>query len=62
MVLTEGIRRAGKNPSRIQLRNALEGIRSFDLGGFSISYGPNDRTGLDFVDLSIIDASGRFRR
>lgn len=62
MVLTEGIRRAGKNPSRVQLRNALEGIRDFDLGGFSISYGTNDHTGLDFVDLSIIDAAGRFRR
>jgi len=61
-VLVEGLRRAGPRPTPAGLRDALEGLRSFDLGGLSISYGRNNRTGLDFADLSIIDASGRFRR
>lgn len=61
-VLTEGLRRAGPNPTPVALRNALEGIRDFDLGGLKLSYSPTNHTGLDFADLSIVDASGRFRR
>lgn len=62
MVLTEGIKLAGNNVTPIRLRNALESISSFDLGGLEVSYSASDHTGLDFVDLSIIDAGGRFRR
>jgi ABC-type branched-subunit amino acid transport system substrate-binding protein len=61
-VLVEGLQRAGKNPSREKLRAALEGIKSFNLGGLEIGYGPDDHTGLDFVDLSIVGADGRFMR
>ncbi|MCW5655113.1 ABC transporter substrate-binding protein [Hydrogenophaga sp.] len=61
-VLTEGLRRAGPNPTPVTLRDALENLRNYDLGGLTVSYGPNNRTGLDFADLSIIDASGKFRR
>lgn len=62
LVLTEGIRLCGNEVTPVRLRNALESIRGLDLGGLEISYGANDHTGLDFVDLSIIDAAGRFRR
>ena len=58
----EGLQRAGKNPTREGLRTALEGIRSFNLGGLEIGYGPDDHTGLEFVDLSIVSADGRFMR
>lgn len=61
-VLVEGLRRAGPNPTRLTLRSALESIERYDLGGLTMSYGPTNRTGLDFADLSIIDHSGRFRR
>lgn len=61
-VLVEGLQRAGKNPTREKLRAALEGIKSFNLGGLEIGYGPDDHTGLDFVDLSIVGADGRFMR
>lgn len=61
-VLTEGLRRAGPNPTPAALRSALEGIKDFDLGGLKVSYSPTNHTGLDFADLSIVDASGRFRR
>lgn len=61
-VLVEGLRRAGPNPTPVALRNALERIRNFDMGGLTISYSPTDHTGLDFADLSIVDGSGRFRR
>jgi branched-chain amino acid transport system substrate-binding protein len=61
-VLVEGLRRAGRNPTRESLVAALNSIRKFDLGGMEVSFSPDDHTGLDFVDLSIIDSSGKFRR
>jgi ABC-type branched-subunit amino acid transport system substrate-binding protein len=61
-VLVEGLRRAGPNPTRARLVTALESMRKFDLGGLEVSYGPDDHTGLDFADLSIIGIEGKFRR
>jgi branched-chain amino acid transport system substrate-binding protein len=61
-VLVEGLKRAGKNPTREKLQAALENMKRFDLGGLEVSYGPADRTGLDFADLSIVDLEGRFVR
>ena len=60
-VLVEGLRRAGPNPTRAKLQTALEGLK-FDLGGLEVSYAADDRTGLDFADLSIIGQDGKFKR
>jgi branched-chain amino acid transport system substrate-binding protein len=61
-VLVEGLRRAGAKPSREKIHAALEGIRKFDIGGLEISYSPEDHSGLDFADLSIIGTDGKFKR
>ena len=61
-VLVEGLRRAGANPTRVSLQKALEGFRKVDIGGLEITYGPNNHTGLDYADLSIIGPDGKFRR
>ncbi|MHB1198289.1 MAG: ABC transporter substrate-binding protein [Polaromonas sp.] len=61
-VLVEGLRRAGPKPTPIALRDALEGLRKFDIGGLEVSYSPTDHSGLDFADLSIIDFEGKFIR
>ncbi|RIX44213.1 MAG: ABC transporter permease [Rhodocyclales bacterium GT-UBC] len=61
-VLVEGLRRAGNDVSRDKLRSALESIRDFDIGGIAISYGPNDHTGSQFVETSIISSTGRLLR
>ncbi len=61
-VLVEGLRRAGTSPSGEKLRNALEAIRGYDIGGMDVSYSASDHTGLDFVDLSIINKDGKFTR
>ena len=60
-VLVEGLRRAGPNPTRQTLRQALEGLRNVDIGGLELSYGPNDHSGLNFTELSII-SGGYYRR
>lgn len=61
-VVAEGLRRAGPNPTPAGLRDALEGMRNYDIGGLQISYSATDHTGLDFSDLSIVNASGKFMR
>ena len=61
-VLVEAIKRAGPNPTREGLVKALESMHKFDLGGFVISYGPEDRSGSTLVNLTIIGRNGRFMR
>jgi len=61
-VLVEALRRAGPKPTREKIQAALEGMRKFDLGGLEVSFSPEDHTGLDFADLSIIGTDGKFKR
>jgi branched-chain amino acid transport system substrate-binding protein len=61
-VLVEGLRRAGPKPTRERIQAALEGLSKFDIGGLEVNFTPQDHTGLDFADLAIITADGRFRR
>jgi branched-chain amino acid transport system substrate-binding protein len=60
-VLVEALRRAGPKPTRARVVAALETIRNYDLGGLEVSYTPQDHSGIDFADLSII-SDGRFKR
>ena len=60
-VLVEGLKRAGKNPTRESLVDALAGMGKTDLGGFTVSYSPTDHNGSTFVDLTIISRAGTFK-
>ena len=61
-VLVEALRRAGPKPTRERIVAALGNMSHYDLGGLELGFGPGDRTGLNFVELSIIGSDGRFRR
>jgi branched-chain amino acid transport system substrate-binding protein len=61
-VLTEGLRRAGKQPTREKLREALDTLRRYDIGGLEVSFSASSHTGLDYTDLSIIGSDGKFTR
>ncbi len=61
-VLVEALRRASPKPTREKIIAALNGMHRFDLGGLEVSYSPNNHTGLDFADLSIVGADGKFKR
>lgn len=61
-VLVEGLKRAGKQPTRQSLRDAMENMGRFDVGGIEVGYNAKDHSGLDYVDLAIIDQAGKFRR
>lgn len=61
-VMVEGLKRAGRNPTREGLVDALEKMNDVDLGGFFIGYSPKNRAGSRFVDLTIISRDGKFLR
>ncbi len=61
-VMVEALKRAGANPTPEKVTIALESLRNYDVGGFSVGFGPGDRTGSEYVDLSIISKAGKFIR
>ena len=61
-VLIEGLRRAGPAATREGLIAGLESMQNFDLGGFGVDFNPRKRVGSSFVDLTILDGTGRVRR
>jgi len=61
-VIVEGLRQAGNNPTRESFIRALEGFRSYDLGGFAVHYGPKNRDGSDYIDITMIGKDKTFRR
>jgi branched-chain amino acid transport system substrate-binding protein len=61
-VMVEGLRRAGREPTREGLVAALEKMQDVDLGGFYVSYSPKNHAGSRFVDLTIIGRGGKFLR
>ncbi|MBC8021668.1 MAG: ABC transporter substrate-binding protein [Burkholderiales bacterium] len=61
-VMTEGLRRAGRNLTREGFIRAMETIHDYDVGGFKVSYGPGKRNGSQFVDLTIISRDQKFVR
>lgn len=61
-VLTEGLRRAGNNPTQEALTSALETLQRFDTGGYNVSFGPRKHRGSTFVELSMLTGDGKVRR
>ena len=61
-VIVEAARRAGARASREAIAATLEGMDSYDLGGYLVSFKPNQRSGSRFVELSIISGSGKIRQ
>jgi branched-chain amino acid transport system substrate-binding protein len=61
-VLVEALRRTGPKPTRQSLVKTLDNFRRYDMGGLELSYSPENHSGMDFVELSIIGADGKFKR
>jgi branched-chain amino acid transport system substrate-binding protein len=61
-VLVEGLRRAGRNLTREGFVRALESVQRVDFGGLMVTYGPNDHSGSEFIELTMIGKDGRFVR
>lgn len=61
-VFAEGLRRAGKNPSRESLVGGLESISNANFGGFRVDFSARDHVASHFVDLSMLTEDGKVRR
>ena len=61
-VLVEGLRRAAPRITRASLHQALDTLGRYDLGGLALEYTPARHSGLEYADLSIVAANGKFRR
>lgn len=61
-VIVEGIRRAGRNLTRDTLIKGLESMDPYDVGGFKITYSPQEHRGSRYVDLTIISRDQKFVR
>ena len=60
-IMTEALKRAGKNPTRESLVAAFESLH-LNMGGFNVGFSPTTRTGSEFVDLTMISKNGKFIR
>lgn len=58
-IFVEGLRRAGKNPTRARLISALESLGRYDAGGYTVTYTRENHNGSRFVDIAIVGANGR---
>jgi len=55
-IIVEALRRAGPQPTRASLRQALESLRGFDLGiGAPLTFGPERHQGLDSVYFTRVE-------
>lgn len=61
-VFTEALDRAGRNATREAFLSAVDGLQALNLGGFSLGFGPNKRSGSRFVELTLLTEDGRVRR
>jgi len=61
-VFTEGLRRAGRNPSRESLIAGLESIAGYNMGGFNVDFSARDHVASRFVDLSMLTGDGKVSR
>lgn len=58
-VVTEGLRRAGRNLTRASLVSALEAMHGYNLGGMEVSFGQGAASGSRFVELTMVNAKGK---
>ena len=58
-LMTEALKKLGKDVSREKLVTTLEGMQNFDLGGFKVNYGANNRLGSRYVELTVVGAGGK---
>jgi branched-chain amino acid transport system substrate-binding protein len=59
-VAVEALRRAGPRPTREGFMQALDGMKSFDTGGYVVSFSPQDHNGSSFVELTVIGRDLKF--
>ncbi len=60
-VLTEAMRRSKKPGDDKALLAAMRNLGSFDVGGYTVHYGPDQNHGSKYVELAMVTRNGRLR-
>jgi len=60
-LVTEGLRRAGRNLTRASLHAAMHGLKA-RIGGIEFDYTGGNATGSRFVELVHVSSEGHYRR
>jgi len=60
--LVRGLSKAGKDLTREKFIAAMETLKSEDLGGFTLNYGPDNHNGSGYVDITMLRKDGSFAR
>jgi len=60
-VLTEAMRRSKKVGDAKALLASMATLGSYDTGGFTVTYGPNQRHGSKYVELGMVTSGGKLR-
>lgn len=61
-ILVEVLKRSGPKPTPAAVRDAVEKMNDVDIGGYRLQYGSHKRHGSNFVEITMVDANGRFIR
>lgn len=61
-VLVLALKKAGANPTRASVRQALEGLGQINLGGYPLNFSPTNHIGSHFVDLTVVSRTGALMR
>jgi branched-chain amino acid transport system substrate-binding protein len=59
-VLAEGIKRAGKTVSRDSLSAALDGMGTFDTGGYTVAFGASSHNGSSYTEITFLNRELKF--
>jgi ABC-type branched-subunit amino acid transport system substrate-binding protein len=59
-VLVEALKRAGPKPTRASFMHALDAMKSLDVGGYAVSFAPDNHNGSSFVELTVIGQDNKF--
>jgi ABC-type branched-subunit amino acid transport system substrate-binding protein len=60
-LVVEALEKVKGPVTRAGLLSTIKEVGTFDLGGITLSYGPDDNQGMDQVFLTVIQADGSFR-
>lgn len=61
-VLVAALKKAGKEPTRASVRQALENLGEVNVGGYPVTFSASSHVGSRFVDLTVVGRNGSLLR
>lgn len=61
-ILVEALRRAGPDFTRLKVINQLDKLNNYDVGGFRVTFSPENHNGSKYMEVTVIGSDGRLLR